>query len=49
MEILENKIKKFIAIDTESDNASGYGNSSGAGLGFGLCDGTGYNYGCGNA
>lgn len=35
MEMLEDKIKKFIAIDAELDNASGYGNSSGDGSGLG--------------
>ena len=48
MEMLEDKINKFIAIDAELDNTSGYGNSRGAGLGFGLGDGTGYNYGLGD-
>ena len=48
MEMLEDKINKFIAIDAELDNTSGYGNSRGAGLGFGLGDGTGYNYSSGD-
>lgn len=47
--MLENKIKKFIAIDAELDNASGYGNSSGDGSGLGSGEGSscGAGYGCG--
>ena len=49
MEMLEDKIKKFIAIDAELDNASGYGNNSGdgSGLGFGAGNGCGTGHGFG--
>ena len=52
MEMLEDKIKKFIAIDAELDNASGYGNNSGDGSGLGSgagngC-GTGHGFGLGD-
>lgn len=49
MEMLEDKIKKFIAIDAELDNASGYGNNSGngSGLGSGAGNGCGTGYGFG--
>lgn len=49
MEMLEDKIKKFIAIDAELDNTSGYDNSSGdgSGLGSGAGSSCGVGYGCG--
>lgn len=49
MEMLEDKIKKFIAIDAELDNASGYGNNSGdgSGLGSGAGNGCGTGHGFG--
>ena len=37
--MLEDKIKKFIAIDAELDNTSDYGNSSGSGSGLGSGEG----------
>lgn len=47
--MLEDRIKKFIAIDAELDNASGYGNSSGdgSGLGSGAGNSCGAGYGFG--
>ena len=48
MEALENKIKKFLAIDIGSGDGSGDGSGSGSGYSSGSGDGSGYGYGYGS-
>ena len=48
MEALENKIKKFLAIDVGSCSGYGSGYGSGDGYGYGSGDGYGYGYGSGS-
>ena len=47
MEMLEDKIKKFLAIDVGNGSGSGSGNGSGSGSGSGNGDGYSYGYGDG--
>lgn len=48
MEMLEDKIKKFLVIDVGYDNGYGYGDSYGDGNGYGDSYGDGYDYGDGS-
>ena len=48
MEALENKIKKFLAIDVGSGDGSGSGDGYGDGDGYGYGSGSGYGYGYGS-
>ena len=45
MEILKDKIKEFLALDT----GSGYGHGRAEGMGFGSCDGMGCGLGAADA
>ena len=49
MEALENKIKKFLAIDIGYGDGYGYGDGSGYGDGYGDGDGSGYGDGYGDS
>lgn len=48
MEVLENKIKKFLAIDIGNGNGDGDGSGDGSGSGYGYGSGSGDGYGSGD-